>query len=77
VFDFLPDTPLGSGMTYQSFTGFREVEAFGGASFHVAEGVVNPWNIFPYLALIVFVVDASSYKRQLTFITAKLYCYSL
>ena len=49
-------------MTYQHFTGFRTVETFGGATFHVAEGVPNPWNVFPYLAvlaLIVFVADAS------------------
>ena len=49
-------------MTYQAFTGFRTVETFGGATFHVAEGVPNPWNVFPYLAvltLIGFVADAS------------------
>jgi len=61
VFDYLPG-PLGSGMTYQKFTGFRTVETFGGATFSVADGVPNPWNVFPYLAvlaLIVFVADAS------------------
>ena len=62
AFDYLPGAPPGSGMTYQRFIGFRTVETFGGASFHVAEGVSNPWNLFPYLAvlaLILFVVDAS------------------
>jgi hypothetical protein len=61
-FDFFPGTPPGVGMTYQAFTGFRTVETFGGATFHVAEGVPNPWNVFPYLAvltLIGFVADAS------------------
>jgi len=62
AFDYLPGAPPGSGMTYQRFIGFRTVETFGGASFRVAEGVSNPWNLFPYLAvlaLILFVVDAS------------------
>ena len=62
MFDYLPGVPPGAGMTYQRFTGFRTVETFGGATFHVAEGVPNPWNVFPYLAvlaLIVFVADAS------------------
>ncbi|MET1081599.1 MAG: hypothetical protein ABWY12_00850 [Burkholderiales bacterium] len=62
MFDYLPGAPPGAGMTYQRFTGFRTVETFGGATFHVAEGVPNPWNVFPYLAvlaLIVFVADAS------------------
>ncbi|WP_295449060.1 ATP-binding protein [uncultured Thiodictyon sp.] len=59
AFDYLP----GSGMTYQQITGFRTVETFGGVTFNLAEGVPNPWNVFPYLAvlaLIVFVVDASA-----------------
>ena len=58
TFDYLP----GSGMTYQSITGFKAVETFGGVTFSLAEGVPNPWNVFPYLAvlvLIAFVVDAS------------------
>ena len=58
MFDYLP----GSGMTYERVTGFRTVETFGGATFKVAEGVPNPWNVLPYLAvlmLIVFVWDAS------------------
>jgi two-component system, LuxR family, sensor kinase FixL len=52
----------GSVMTYQSITGLRTVETFGGATFTVVEGVPNPWNAFGYssaLALIVYVVDAS------------------
>lgn len=62
AFDYLPGSGMGSGMTYQKITGFRTVETFGGATFNVAEGVPNPWNVFPYLAvvaLIVFVADAS------------------
>jgi len=58
MFDYLP----GKGMTYDLVTGFKTVETFGGATFNVAEGVPNPWNVLPYLAvlmLIVFVVDAS------------------
>ena len=69
AFDYLPWAPTGSGMTYQRFTGFRTVETFGGASFHVAEGVPNPWNVFPYLAVlaqIVFVADASVRLRRNT-----------
>jgi len=61
-FDFFPGTPSGVGMTYQAFTGFRTVETFSGATFYLAEGVPNPWNVFPYFAvltLIVFVADAS------------------
>jgi two-component system sensor kinase FixL len=52
----------GSGMIYLTITGLRTVETFGGATFHVVEGVPNPWNAFAYLsalALVVFVVDAS------------------
>ena len=67
-FDFFPGTPPGVGMTYQAFIGFRTVETFGGATFHVAEGVPNPWNVFPYLAVlaqIVFVADASIRLRRL------------
>jgi len=67
-FDFFPGTPPGVGMTYQAFIGFRTVETFGGATFHVAEGVPNPWNVFPYLAVlaqIVFVADASLRLRRL------------
>jgi two-component system sensor kinase FixL len=62
AFDYLPGAPAGSGMTYQAVTGFRIVETFGGVTFHVAEGVSNPWNVFPYLAVlaqIAFVTDAS------------------
>ncbi len=69
AFDYLPWAPTGSGMTYQMVTGFRTVETFGGASFHVAEGVSNPWNIFPYLAVlaqIAFVADASVRLRRNT-----------
>ena len=58
MFDYLP----GGGMTYQKVTGYITVETFGGATFTLAEGVPNPWNILPYLAvlvLIVYVADAS------------------
>ncbi|WP_295393122.1 ATP-binding protein [uncultured Thiodictyon sp.] len=63
AFDYLSGSGPGSGMTYQQITGFRTVETFGGVTFNLAEGVPNPWNVFPYLAvlvLIVFVVDASA-----------------
>jgi len=69
AFDFLPWAPPGSGMTYQTFTGFRLVETFGGASFNMAEGIPNPWNVFPYLAVlaqIAFVADASAKLRRST-----------
>ena len=62
AFDYVPGAPAGSGMTYQTLSGFRTVETFGGVRFHVAEGVSNPWNVFPYLAVlaqIAFVADAS------------------
>jgi len=58
MFDYLPE----GGMTYEKVTGFRTVTTFGGVTFNVAEGVPNPWNVLPYLAvlaLIVFVGDAS------------------
>jgi hypothetical protein len=58
MFDYLP----GGGMTYEMVTGFRTVTTLGGVTFKVAEGVPNPWNVLPYLAvlaLIVFVGDAS------------------
>ena len=67
AFDYLPGAPPGSGMTFQRFIGFRTVETFGGASFRVAEGVSNPWNLFAYLAvlgLILFVADASLRLRR-------------
>ena len=67
AFDYLPWAPPGSGMTYQQIIGFRTVETFGGVSFYAAEGVPNPWNIFPYLAVlaqIAFVVDASVRWRR-------------
>lgn len=69
AFDYIPGAPPGSGMTYQTVTGFRTVETFGGATFHVAEGVSNPWNVFPYLAVlgqIAFVLDASVKLRRNT-----------
>jgi two-component system, LuxR family, sensor kinase FixL len=56
------DLVPGGGMTYQSITGLRTVETFGGVTFNVIEGVPNPWEAFAYLsalALAVFVVDAS------------------
>ena len=62
AFDYLPGAPAASGMTYKAVTGFRTAETFGGATFHVAEGVPNPWNVLPYLAVlaqIAFVTDAS------------------
>jgi len=69
AFDYLPGAPAGSGMTYQTLTGFRTAETFGGVSFYVAEGMPNPWNVFPYLAVlaqIAFVADASVRLRRST-----------
>ena len=56
------DLTPGSDTTFQTITGLRTVETFGGATFNVIEGVTNPWDAFLYLgalALLVFVVDAS------------------
>jgi len=56
------DLVPGSDMTYQSITGVRTIETFGGATFNVVEGVPNPWNVLPYLSALVFiafVTDAS------------------
>ncbi len=67
AFDYLPGGPPGSGMTYQRLIGFQTVETFGGVSYQMAEGVPNPWNFLPYLAvaaLIVFIVDASLRLRR-------------
>jgi two-component system, LuxR family, sensor kinase FixL len=52
----------GRAMTYQTITGLRTVKTFGGVTFHVIEGVRNPWGAFAYLsalALTVFVLDTS------------------
>ncbi len=62
VFDFLPGS-TGSGLTYLRITGIQTVETFGGATYSVAEGVPNPWNVLPYLGvllLLAYVVDASA-----------------
>ncbi len=59
LFDVIPH---GSRLTYLQITGLRSVETYGGATFNVAEGVPNPWNVLPYVAvlmLLVFVADAS------------------
>jgi signal transduction histidine kinase len=58
VFDFVP----GSHVTYQEITGVRALEAFGGATYNVVEGVPSLWNGVAYLGvlvLLVFVADAS------------------
>jgi PAS domain S-box-containing protein len=52
----------GSDMTYKTITGLRTVKTFGGATFNVVDGALNPWDAFAYLgglALVVFVADAS------------------
>ncbi|HUL02878.1 MAG TPA: PAS domain S-box protein, partial [Gemmatimonadales bacterium] len=57
VFDALP----GSRLVYREITGLRTLHAFG-ATYHVAEGVPNPWNALGYLGVLlalVFVADAS------------------
>jgi signal transduction histidine kinase len=59
----VPDVlPGGADTVYLQITGIRTVQTFGGASYQVAVGQPNPWNVVGYLAvlmLIVFVVDAS------------------
>jgi two-component system, LuxR family, sensor kinase FixL len=58
VFDFLP----GSSLIYLNITGLKTVETFGGASYRVAVGEPNPWNMLAYLGvllLLIFVIDAS------------------
>ena len=50
------------GIIFRGITGFRTVQTFGGATFTVADGVPNPWNLLTYvycLLLLSFVIDAS------------------
>jgi len=57
VFDVLP----GSRLAYRDITSLKTLETFG-ATYHVAEGVPNPWNAVGYagvLLALVFVADAS------------------
>lgn len=56
--DFMPGQSLG----YLTITELATVETFGNASYRVAKGVPNPWNVITYVAvlvLLVFVVDSS------------------
>jgi two-component system sensor kinase FixL len=49
-------------MIYLHLTGIRKMEAFGGATYTLAEGVPSPWNVVFYLSvllLLAFVADAS------------------
>ena len=58
VLDFFP----GPSVIYREITELRTVQTFGGATFHVIAGVLNPWNALAYvgvLLFIAFVVDAS------------------
>ena len=59
----VPDVlPGGADTVYLQITGIRTVQTFGGASYQVAVGQPNPWNVVGYLAvlmLLVFVIDAS------------------
>lgn len=51
-----------SGLLYLRITGVKTVETYGGAIFHVAEGVPNPWGALAYagvLLMLAFAVDAS------------------
>jgi hypothetical protein len=50
-------------MIYLPLTGIRKMEALGGATYTLAEGVPSPWNAVFYLSLLVllaFVADASA-----------------
>jgi two-component system sensor kinase FixL len=59
----VPDiVPGGADTIYLRVTGIETVQTFGGASYQVAVGEPNPWNVVAYLGtlmLLVFVVDAS------------------
>jgi two-component system sensor kinase FixL len=58
LFNYFP----GSSLAYFGITGLRTIHTFGGATYHVAEGRLNPWNVLTYLSgfvLFLFVVDAS------------------
>jgi two-component system sensor kinase FixL len=49
-------------MIYLQLTSIRKMEAFGGATYTLAEGVPSPWNAVFYLSvllLLAFVADAS------------------
>jgi two-component system sensor kinase FixL len=51
----------GSSLAYSEITRLKTMETFG-ATYRVAEGVPNPWNVFTYAAVLmvlIFVVDAS------------------
>lgn len=55
--------PLGgSRLDYMKITALRTVRSYRGATFNVAEGVPNPWNVLFYVAfllILVFVAQAS------------------
>lgn len=56
------DMPPGSSLVYLRVTGIETMHTFGGASFQVAVGQPNPWNILAYLAtlmMLIFVGDAA------------------
>lgn len=58
VLDFFP----GPSVIYREITELRTVQTFGGATFRVISGVLNPWNALAYvgaLLFIAFVLDAS------------------
>ena len=60
TWDFVPFG--GSRFDYMQFTGLRTVTSWGGATFHVADGVPNPWTSIFYVGLLlvlVFVAQAS------------------
>ncbi len=57
--DLLPEPKL----VFLHLTGVRTVQTFGGATYPVADGMRNPWNVVFYLGvllLLVFVADASA-----------------
>jgi two-component system, LuxR family, sensor kinase FixL len=58
AFNFAP----GSSVVYLKINALKTVETLSGATYRVAEGQPNPWNILTYLSpfmLLIFVLDAS------------------
>ncbi len=48
----------GSGLVFSQITGLRTMTTFGGATYHVAEGVPNPWNALAYIAVLLILIFA-------------------
>ncbi len=51
-----------SGLVFSQITRLKTTTTFGGATYHVAEGVPNPWNALAYIAVLLiflFTIDSS------------------